>query len=314
MDSIILSVLETENSTRKECTKCVSLSFVKERYTPYSFFRGSFIVDESFDEIYDVELYVNGHFIHKGLVDTIEIKKLYGYKMLTISSRGYSMALGLNELEPGMKYGVNLEALLSDGISLPNIYYQSGTKTVNYIYIKEHSSLWDAVVSTCLKSENDYPYIKNVNTVQFNKHSNPLTINLSSNDKILSISEGSDISKLISNIHMRDTNGTYNSFNIESQYAVERNAIRHKHCAFNDTWLSNINTGLEHGIKWGMRGCKFKSVAYHGYRGEDINDLINLSDFDVDLQNKYISRLEITANKKGISTRLFAYEDGYCNI
>ena len=70
--------------------------------------------------------------------------------------------------------------------TLPFVTCENSTKIANFLYIKEHSSLWDAVVNLCLKVGNTYPYIGYANCIRFTKQSVPKNLIFNNNDNFLS--------------------------------------------------------------------------------------------------------------------------------
>lgn len=313
MDTISLSVTTSDSNKRQVFNNCLSFNFIKERYTPYSVFSGSFLISEIGGEIIDVEVRINNTLIHKGVIDTC--KKTISSKgiVMSIKSRGYTVALGHCMLATEIKYGVKLKALMTDYYSVPNVTYKDTGKTANYLYIKEHSSLWDAVVNLSLKNEGFYPYIAYTNTICISKPDSPKSIVFDNNNKLLSYSENYDYSKIISHIHMRNLEGTYNSYNAENKFAINRKIIRHKHINYDRQWVSLDDLGLSYKINFSMRGNKSITVEYKGYNGEDIYDNFSVLTDKVNVSNKDISTIRIYGNNKGIFTRLTAYFDSYNN-
>lgn len=262
-------------------------------------------------EVFDAELYINGNPVHKGIVDTMQTEEKAGIKTLKITSRSHTSMMGQNEVTPGVLTNVSLVSLMSNYISIPYVYCENLTSTSNYIYVKEHSSLWDAVTNLCLKQYGTYPYIANINTVRFTMPSSPKTVTLSrQNGNILSCGSFWDYTKALSHIHMADTEGTYNTFNKTDSLVPQRNIVRHKHIAFDRQWLENPEKTLQYRLNFGVRGYSQKFVEYLGFNGEDINDLLNFED----IQNKRISRIQIEAGEYGIKTRLSCYFDRYNNL
>lgn len=314
MDKISLSVLIKGYRDRLTFTDCISFNFDKERYTPYSVFSGSFLINVTFGEIVDVEVTVNNTLIHKGVVDIF--KKTISSKgmILYISSRGYSLSLGNCMLANEIKYGLTLTQLINQSYAPPYVTYSDTGKTVNYLYIKEHASLWEAIVNHSLKLGNFYPYISYPNKISCSMPVSQKNILLNNADSIISYSENVDNTKIISHIHMRDLDGTYNSFNLENSYATSRKIIRHKHINYDRQWTSDNTNGLQYKINYFMRGCKSFEVVYRGFNGEDINDAFLIQTNLIVLPSKNISVVNISGNSKGIFTKLTAYVDNYNNI
>ena len=162
--------------------------------------------------------------------------------------------------------------------SIPEVTYEASTKTANYLYIKEHASLWDTVVNLCLKVEKTYPYVSYPNNIRFTKHQNPKMLYFENYNQYISHSECQDYTKVVSNIHMRDLDGTYDTFNKQNQFAVDRKIIRHKHINYDRQWTSLEDAGLGYKINYTMRGNNSTQLLYKGFLGEDINDTFCIKD------------------------------------
>ncbi len=308
MNSVEFSILEKGETERKNLGDCLSFNFTKERYTPYSSFYGRFLLSQEIGEIIDVEVRISGVLVHKGLIDKTRISQKSDGKILSIYSRSYTSALGYNVLPQGVKYGVTLSHLIDECYDLPFVEKENGyVKSANYMYVKEHTSLWEVVVNLCLKLEGDYPYIKYANVVSFSKH-NPMTVEFSA-ENIIEHSLNVDNSKMISDINMDDIDGNSNGYNLSNSYAIERNIVRHRQSGFDRQWLNMSDIGLSHKISFTMRGVTSEDILYRGFRGEDINDKFSYENDG----EKYISCVRIFGNKNGVFTRVSAYKDAYCN-
>lgn len=313
MDTVSLSVAVYGYNSKKVFDNCLSFNFIKERYTPYSVFSGSFLINDLSGEIIDVEVKINNVLVHKGVVDTCKKTMSSKGMVMSITSRGYTVSLGHCMLVTEIKYGVTLRSLMKDYYSLPNVTYKDTGNTANYLYIKEHASLWDAIVNLSLKNESFYPYISYTNCICISKPASPKSIVFDNNNKLLSYSENYDYSKIISHIHMRNLEGTYNSYNAENKFAINRNIIRHKHINYDRQWVALDDLGLSYKINFSMRGNKSITVEYKGFNGEDIYDKFSVLTDKVKVSNKDISTIQIYGNGKGIFTRLTAYFDSYNN-
>ncbi|MFA5659171.1 MAG: hypothetical protein WC900_07790, partial [Oscillospiraceae bacterium] len=247
------------------------------------------------------------HTIHKGVINICEQKQLPDKKIISVTSRGYSFSLGCTELAEEIRYGVSLDTLMTPEVTPPFVSCETSAVTVNYLFIKEHSTLWDAVVNLCLKGLASYPYVAYTNIVRFSAPLNPAVVELSDETIITEFSSGNDFSGVISDVHMRDASGNYNAYNAQCQYALDRNIERHKHLSFDRHWLSDINQGLLYKLDYFRRDAVFKKITYMGFNGEDINDKLSadLNGFEADLLD--ISKIEIRAGKNGVLTTLTSY-------
>lgn len=308
----VLLTLKEVGGGAKTFGNCVAFSYEKEYYTPYSTLKASFLLEnEVLGAVIDVELAVNGTTVHKGIIDTLSVSESPDRRILTLNSRSHTSMLGQNELVPGLLSNPrpSLNVLLDNFIRIPSVFHENLVTTSDYIYVKEHTSMWEAVCNLCLKQVNRYPYIANVNTVRFNFHTPKQVVLSRSDNNIVSAKTLLDYTKLISDIHMKDTNDTYNTYNISDAPVRSLSIVRHKHVAFDKQWLSNPVQGLGYRVNFAMRGYKTSEVSYLGYHGEDINDKVSFEG----MQNRYISKVNITGSSKGIVTKLTCYFDRYCN-
>ena len=53
--------------------KCIYFSLDKERYTPYTTFKGSFIIPEYYEEIISIKFLIDGNAVHYGSVDSAKM-------------------------------------------------------------------------------------------------------------------------------------------------------------------------------------------------------------------------------------------------
>lgn len=298
------------SATEITVSEILKLTFEKERYTPYTKLTVSFVSGSENSEIISVKAICDTKTIHYGPVDTCETILRNGCRITTIVSRGFSGGLGVNQPTPEINYNVNLESLLANNISIPHVTCETGTPTINYIFVKENSTLWDAVAALCRKTNSGYPHIYEHNTVRLSRSPSAKSIILASSD-IISCGNGNDLSKMLSHIHMKDINGTYNTYNLTNSYAVQREIVRHKQVPFDRQWLATPETSLEYRRDFSMRGCLYKKLSYYGYNGEDLRDYVSAEAPNFSVVNREISRIRLTADLSGIVTTLWMYTDNY---
>ena len=125
----------------------VSARLVKDRYTPYSELRASVVLNNSINlnNIRRVALYIGSRRMHYGPADYIRTRVRGGKTVLELISRGITLMLGQNEPEPGVWSKVSLTDIMKSYSPSSEITYESGTDTVNYVNIKEKSTLWEAI-------------------------------------------------------------------------------------------------------------------------------------------------------------------------
>lgn len=302
--------LKGGNNTEISLDKALSFVYEKERYTPYSSFKGMFRYESSYcGEFSDVSLTVNGTEVHKGAIDYCSIRLYKGERVIEITSRSYTSMMGQTEMVPGISSGPSLNSFMS-GWNIPFVTHEDLPQTVNYLFIKEHASLWDALVNLCLKQRQNYPYIAFTNEVRFSPKKNVRVIFLSEGSPaVTGFGSSLDYSHMISDLHMRDTEGTYNTFNLVDDEIRGLNIVRHKHFNLDRQWLDNPERGLGYKINFAMRGWRSTFVSYQGYQGEDLLDKLSWNGED----SLDISRIRITGNTAGVFTKLWCYKDRYCN-
>ncbi len=288
--------------------KCIYFNVNKERYTPYTSFNGSFIMSDPYEEIISIKFFIDGNVIHYGSVDSSRITLKNNCYRLDISSRSYTLALGLNQPKPQLNTNVSLSSLFSGNVQLKNITYEKDSIIVNYIYVLDNSTLWDAVVAYALKAYNRYPYIYKTNEVRVNLPTDAKTRNY---NNLIELFNGSTLSNLISHIHMRDTDGNYETYNITDDYSVSRDIIRHKQIPLDMQWLSSPDKALTTRINFAKRGTKYRGIKVLGYSGEELFDKFTYIHKSLGNQNCTIHKLNISGKNNVIYTTMYQYDDAY---
>jgi hypothetical protein len=125
---------------------------------------------------------------------------------------------------------------------------------------------------------------------------------------VISSGVGMDTTKIVSDIHMQDINGSYSVYNLNNPIANNLNIVRHKQIDLDRQYLSNPQDALTHKVNFSMRGYYFVYATYNGYQGEDICDYVNFYNY---FSHSRISKLEIDGNNGNIVTKVYAYTDNY---
>lgn len=299
------------NGTVHTSTNCLSFRFEKEYYTPYTSLNAVFVFPNTFTRITDVKFYSNEKLIHHGFVDTTDVSVVYnGSVKVKVSSKGYSFLLIQNQLEPGLKNNISLNSLMDSFISIPNVTHEDNSNTQNYIFVKDNSTMWDAVENLCFKLNSSTPYIENTNNVRITLKAvtSSMTFN---NSNTISYGMMNDYDKILSDIHMQDINNAYNVYNLSNSDAYLYNIVRHKHIELDKQYLSNPDSALVFRINHSMENCFSYYAQYQGYNGEDLNDTFEITGI---MPMSRINKILVTGNSTGIVTKVFAYFDKFCNI
>lgn len=302
----------TDSLITLSTTDILSMTFAKERYTPYTQLSGKALVEKYIYDVKSIELSCDDTVLHFGPPDALEWEEKDGCCILSFTSRGYTSALGQNQLVPGLHYNTTFKDLMTSEIVLPYVTYDESHTQLNYIYIKENDTMWDAATAFDRKFSKNYPYIQGANKVRLTRDSYGHILYLNSED-IISASVGQDYSHRISHYHMKDLEGTYNTFSLTNPDVVEREIIRHKHIAFDRQWLSDQNEAMQSRFDFSERGHRYIKVSYHGYHGEDLRNDISFATKKIQVNNREISRLELSLSPKGVITTLWFYSDSYSN-
>lgn len=292
-------------------TNIISLKYEKERYTPYTKLSARVWADGAFDDINQIVLFSrSGKLLHQGTADYAEIEAVNGRWIITVSSRGYSCALGMNQLTPGMYSNVTIENLLKSDIVLPHVYYEQMSDSIGYVYVKENDSMWDSAAAFARKHSGNYPYISGANTVRITRDSSLASIGVNT-DKIISIAAGQDKSRVVSHYHMKDLEGTYNTYNLADSAAVNQEMIRHKHISFDRQWLSEPQEAMRYRMDFAARGLNYVKVKYLGSMDEELRQIASAQYGGIAVTGREISRIILELKNGTEYTTLWFYKDCY---
>lgn len=297
----------SDEASSFHCSDITDFYFKKERYTPYTYASGKFISAQPLENAYEVTCHINGKRIHQGLIDTLEKKFQNGRWIVSFRSRGYSVLLTQNEPVPNMNYNVNLTALSKINKTIPNVIYQASTNTVNYIYVKEKSTMWDAICAYGMKAYKILPYISSTNTVRVI----PQTLNTHDfrSDKIIAYGMKGDSRSVLSDVYMANADGAYTYSKINTA-ADGKNIVRTRYYALDKQWLSSPDVGLTMKLNQSNRGYSQKFISYIGYYNQDIYDRAVFQNDDIKIMGEAIDEIQVTAKNNRIITTLSFYFDG----
>lgn len=308
MENVRVSFVNTDG-TAQDFTP-FSFRFNRERYTPYTQCIGSVIGKAEISAISYIELYYDDTLLHRGMADSVEKKYINGRYVTTFLSRSFTMLLGQNEPKPGIITNITLGSLISQNTSIPNVQWQATTESVNYIYVKEKSTIWDAICAYAYKAYENYPYIVNTNSVYVTAPETNKLFNYS-NERLVTVGEKLTTSGILSTVLMCDTDGEY-SYVQDNASAEAYDIVRKKYYALDRQWLSSPEEGLDFKLAYSNRGIYSKYLKYPGHKFENLmnkaNCNINSSPF---MKAQYISAVEVRGDRNGVFTTITVYEDDY---
>ncbi len=309
MGSISLKIIYKNDNY--DFVKPINFRFVRERYTPFTQLSGSAVFSGEIIDIKTIELYFNDTLLHSGMPDNVTRKFSGGRYILSFLSRGYTMLLGQNEPKPGIRNDISLGSIISENTNIPKVSWQGVSDVVNYIYVKEKSTIWDAICAYACKAFGNYPYIKNSNSVYVtDSDAKQFTYD---NEKILSMGESVSSGNILSEVYMKDVGDDDNTYSFSQSNSLtnDMDIVRVKYYPLDKQWLSDTDKGLKAKLDYSSRHIVSRFITYEGFREENLCDRASFSNSDGDfLVDEKISKVELSGSRKGIITKITVYRDG----
>ncbi|MGN0605670.1 MAG: hypothetical protein ACI4JM_04020 [Oscillospiraceae bacterium] len=296
-NSVTISLTDTD-SIQHTYTDILSLTIKKERFTPYSYAAAFFISSDEHIQYKDISISVNGFTAHYGLIDSVHCRKNSHNTITSVISKSFTSLLLQNQLVPGMMYDISLNSLMDSFITIPHISHEDNSDIQNYIFIKENSSLWEAVANISYKISGIYPYIRQNNMVCISDNPSSVQFPINS-DKILESGFKLDYSKIVSDYHMQDIEGNYDVYQLNIQQAYDLDIIRHRQIPLDRQYLNNPSQSMQNKLEFSMRGYSSHYYEYIGYSGEDI--------YDLSAYGEKIDAVTIKGGSDGIRTTITTY-------
>ena len=305
MYSFNIKMYDLENNCQTE-TNCLYFRFVKDVYTPYVYFEAKFL-----SSVFDVRKYSRLEFrivstlMHVGRIDSIDVKRKDNKCIVTVKSKGFTSLLCQNQPTPGMLTDIDLGGIIALCPDIPYISYKN-SDVENYMYIKEGSTIWDAICNLAYRQTGIHPYIIDTNTVRITKKEPSREFTLTE-PIILETGVIHDSTRIISDIHMQDTEGNYDVYSKKNTAAAERNIVRHKQIPLDYQFLSDPEKALDYRFAYSMRGSVCNYVRYVGFHFQDLFDIVNYPGFT----GKPIHRLELMFDGSNLMTTVGIYNDSF---
>lgn len=306
MTGAYLKIRNTDGSEFNE-PELLSFNFRKDAYTPYTTLSARAVTAESlFSSAAEVMLYVGGILVHHGLIDSLTAETSSGITVTSLSSRGFTSLLCQNQIEPGLKPDISLNSLMDSYYALPYVTHENNSDASNYIYVKNHSTMWDGVANLSYKLFGTYPYIRGTNCVRVTPVSQPGSFVYTA-PELLATGSAISSKRLASHFHMADLNGNYGTYDLADNDVIAQKIIRHQYFDLDMQFLRTPPDALDYRDKYCARGWKRLFCRYTGYNGEDLSDLVTFG--SVTLER--ICAVSITGTGGGITTELSVYRDKF---
>ena len=295
--------------------KCVGFSFFTQRYSPSSEFYGKFYASEIVTDIASVTIAINGVIVQRGFICSATYERNSKGLFFVLRSRPFSALLEQNHVKPAMYTSMTMSKIHSNLVEFSGVSVEASSTAINYIVVKDNATVWDCYVQLCLKLWGVLPYVTAQNQVRFSLHTPYVEVVLPSS-KVVSTAKGVNVEDVISNVHMRDTNGEYDVYCASSSAISNYGITRRRHIGWDQAWLASVQTGLKHRLDYSARGIKASYVTYLGYSGEQVYDRVKMSEAigDFRLDDAKISSVKIIGNSSGIRTTLCCYDDYYMGV
>lgn len=298
-------ILKIADGTEIVFEDILSFTFEKNAYMPYTSFSAVACSEiDSIESVSEVSFIIGGKRIHHGICDTLDIYTENGKGFCRIVSKGFTSLLCRNQLEEGLKTNISFNALMESFYTLPFVEHEDNSDTSNYIYVKPNSVMWDGVVNLAYKLYGRYPYIRGTNTVRITPIELPVGFVYRDN-AILKKGIRINTSRIISDYHMADINGSYGEFELINNETHQLNIIRNNFSELDKQFLYSPQEALVFRDCFNTREKLSHYFVYSGYNGEDITDIVTFSD----TQEKKITGVKIIGNSKGIFTEISVNND-----
>lgn len=301
-------------SLSRTLTKLVSLTLVKERYTPFYTLDFSFFTDDTMYtyicDISKIQLLYGNTSIFYGRTGQLKLTKESGRLILKGNAISYTKTLATSDAVPGMMLNCKLADIAAANAQMPSVTYQNVSDSASYIYVKESDTIWDAITALSIKLYENYPYITGENTVKIKKLGQAALSYTS--DTVREVFTGENFSNAVSKIYMQGTGGEYD-YSLEDSEAIRRGIIRERYIPLDRQWLGSPTLGMKHKMLFSRRGGIYYGFTYAGFKNEQLCDNLSFSCSGLSYSGE-VSKLILRADKKGIFTTILSYNDGYTRI
>lgn len=306
-DEIILTLTEKDNDTPYVLTRCINAKFSKGWLTAYSTLYADFEIDSiPSSDIIDASLSINGTTIHNGMIFKSKVLIKKDINIISIFSKGYTYSLTKSQLSEQLVYGILPKDIIALDPDIKNVTCMDDYRMADYLKIAEKTTIWDSVCSLSSKVCQNYPYIRYPNEVAMIGIRYPLYYQLQENS-VIDVYKCNDYSSCISKITMDNAVETEAPYEVSSDYATEHNICIHRYMNYNIDWCSSPYENLKTYIDSKSMKGSYIVMTYKGFSGEDLFDLYHVENSSTMPLDGTIHEIQITANKKGVFTKLTTY-------
>lgn len=288
----------------------VSFSYERERYTPYTYFTAAAIGNVDPANVASVRFLYDGRLLHHGTADVFELSHERGKPMIRLRSYSFTKQLGQNYSEAGIISNPDLSDIMSR-CGVPMIEHQQDTERVNYVYINERTTAWDAICVYAMKAYGSSPYIHSDNTVRCSPPDGNRIIYYNSRN-VISYGRGIQLTNMLSDVYVSGISGD-TEYSAHNGFAADRHITRRKYMNYDREWVYDLNDQAKFHMNYSNRARQYYSLVYEGYLGEMLFDRGIFTCDDFQLQSRYICAVKVNGSSRGVFTELRFYTDSYCD-
>lgn len=306
-DKIELTLIEKGNDTPHVLTQCIDTKFSKGWLTAYSTLYAEFVINSiPKGDIIEAQLSINDTVVHKGIIYTSKIIIRKGINIIKVLSKGYTYSLTKSQLPEQLVYNILPKDIVALDPDIQNVTCMYDYRRANYLKISEKSSIWNSICSLSSKVCQNYPYIRYPNEVAMIGIRYP-SYYLIEENSVIDACKCNDYSNCISKITMDHAVHTEPPHEASSDYATQHNIFIHRYINYNLEWCSSPLENLKTYINSKNMKGSFITTTYKGFHGEDLFDLYHVQNSSTVHLDGTIHEIQITANKKGLFTKLTTY-------
>ena len=219
-------------------------------------------------DIVSAELYYGEDLLHAGLCDRAQVLEQNGITQVQLTSRGYTALMDDTEAYPEINSNVDLAGLISRNLTNSHITAQTGTPTVNYIYVNDNSTVWEAIENYATKAAGAIPFITGANRVCIYGAGQAV-----SHGGVSIISDRTEVDTrgVLTKVYMMDTEGAY-SYSQEASDLIALGLSRVRFYPLDRQWLYDPTVGLSAKLRRSRLFMKVRRVTYAGFLGEELYD------------------------------------------